>query len=65
MAYIVQQWNNGDPSTPLSAPRLTHLEEGISALSQALGDLKIRKMTQAQYDAIPTPRPTDTVYLVS
>ena len=30
MAYSKQTWTNGDPSTPLSAERLNHIETGIA-----------------------------------
>lgn len=30
MPYNPQQWRNGDPTTPLSAARLLHMEQGIS-----------------------------------
>ena len=30
MAYEKQTWNNDDPSTPLSAARLNHIEDGIA-----------------------------------
>ncbi len=35
MAYTPQTWNNDDPATPLSAERLTHIEEGIEAADTA------------------------------
>lgn len=31
MAYEKQTWKNDDPSTPLSAARLGHIEDGIGA----------------------------------
>lgn len=31
MAYIQQEWRDGDPSTPLSAARLAHMEAGIAS----------------------------------
>ena len=31
MAYTKQTWTNGDSSTPLSAERLNHIEDGIAA----------------------------------
>lgn len=31
MAYEKQEWVDGDKSTPLSAERLNHMEEGIAA----------------------------------
>lgn len=30
MAYEKQTWKNDDPSTPLSASRLNHIEDGIA-----------------------------------
>lgn len=30
MAYEKQTWKNDDPSTPLSAARLNHIEDGIA-----------------------------------
>lgn len=30
MAYEKQTWKNDDPSTPLSADRLNHIEDGIA-----------------------------------
>jgi len=33
MAYEKQEWRDGDPSTPLSAARLNHMEDGIEAAS--------------------------------
>lgn len=30
MAYTKQTWTNDDPATPLSATRLTHIEDGIA-----------------------------------
>lgn len=39
MTYQKQQWRNNDRSTPLSAERLNHMEEGIAdAHSNAVGD---------------------------
>ena len=32
MAYTPQEWRNGDPSTPLSADRLNHIEQGIAEI---------------------------------
>lgn len=34
MAYTKQQWRNGDSETPLSAARLTHIEDGIAAKAE-------------------------------
>lgn len=34
MAYQPQEWRNDDPSTPLSAERLLHMEEGIAAATK-------------------------------
>ena len=30
--YTPQEWRNGDPSTPLSAARLNHIEQGIASV---------------------------------
>lgn len=39
MTYQKQQWRNNDHSTPLSAERLNHMEEGIAdAHSNTVGD---------------------------
>lgn len=35
MVYEKQSWRNGDTTTPLSAARLTHIEDGIEAASAA------------------------------
>ena len=35
MAYVPQEWRNGDAGTPLSADRLTHIEQGIAGTSDA------------------------------
>jgi lysophospholipase L1-like esterase len=35
MAYTKQEWQNGDPTTPLSAARLNHIEEGLAAALDA------------------------------
>lgn len=34
MAYEKQTWNDGDTSTPLSAERLNHIEDGIAAKAE-------------------------------
>ena len=39
MAYTPQEWRNDDETTPLSAGRLTHIEEGISGAHGRLDDL--------------------------
>lgn len=36
MPYTPQVWNNDDAATPLSAPRLTHMENGIAAANDAV-----------------------------
>lgn len=36
MVYTKQTWNNDDPATPLSGPRLTHIEDGIAVASDAV-----------------------------
>lgn len=35
MAYTKQTWTNGDTDTPLSAPRLLHIEDGVAAADAA------------------------------
>ena len=37
MAYTPQEWRNGDPSTPLSAARLSHIEQGIAGVELTPG----------------------------
>lgn len=32
MAYTPQEWRNDDPTTPLSADRLNHIEQGIAGI---------------------------------
>ena len=39
MAYTPQEWRNDDETTPLSAGRLTHIEDGISGAHGRLDDL--------------------------
>ena len=39
MAYSKQTWTNGDANTPLSGPRLTHVEEGIEDAHEAVDAL--------------------------
>lgn len=34
MVYVPQEWRNDDPSTPLSAERLLHIEDGIREASE-------------------------------
>ena len=38
MAYTKQTWTNGDSSTPLSAERLNHIEDGIAAAAAIKGE---------------------------
>lgn len=41
MAYSKQSWNDNDPTTPLSAARLNHLEtQADAALAQVIADIK-------------------------
>lgn len=42
MAYAKQTWTNDDPATPVSGPRLTHMEKGIEDAHTAI-------------DALPAP----------
>ena len=37
MAYAKQAWTNDDPATPVSAARLTHIEDGIAAIELTPG----------------------------
>lgn len=37
MAYAKQVWTNDDPATPVSAARLTHIEDGIAAIELTPG----------------------------
>lgn len=37
MAYEKQTWNNGDATTPLSAERLNHIEDGIANIELTPG----------------------------
>lgn len=40
MAYTKQTWNDNDPTTPVSAARLAHLEDGIQAAQTAADNAK-------------------------
>ena len=40
MAYTKQTWTNDDPDTPLSGPRMSHIEDGIGDAHQAIDDLE-------------------------
>ena len=37
MAYTPQEWRNDDPTTPLSADRLNHIEQGIAGIERLEG----------------------------
>lgn len=37
MSYAKQTWTNDDPDTPVSAARLTHIEDGIAAIELTPG----------------------------
>lgn len=37
MAYTPQEWRNDDPTTPLSADRLNHIEQGIAEVELTPG----------------------------
>lgn len=41
MAYQKQEWRNGDPTTPLSAERLNHMEDGIGAAFDGGGTVEV------------------------
>lgn len=47
VAYVTQKWKNKpDTSTPLSAERLTHQEDGIKANSDAIQELAAAVVSQ-------------------
>ncbi len=47
VAYVKQAWKNKpDTSTPLSAERLTHLEEGIKGNNGAIQELAAAVVSQ-------------------
>lgn len=49
MPYVPQEWNNDDPETPLSASRLTYIENGVeAATSAAEADVAIADVTGLQ-----------------
>lgn len=51
VAYVKQAWKNKpDTSTPLSAERLTHLEEGIKGNSDAIQELAAAVVSQIVND---------------
>lgn len=52
MAYVKQTWTNDDPETPLSAERLTHIEDGLEAAAAAADDVP----TAAEVGAVPVTR---------
>lgn len=39
MAYTKQTWTNDDPDTPLSGPRMSHIEDGIGDAHEAIDGL--------------------------
>ncbi|WP_029090105.1 hypothetical protein [Brevibacterium album] len=36
MTYAPQEWRDGDPETPLSGSRLSHLEQGVAGAHEAV-----------------------------
>ena len=40
MAYTKQTWTNDDPDTPLSGPRMSHIEDGLEAAHEAIDGLE-------------------------
>lgn len=45
MAYEKQTWQNNSKATPLSAARMSHLEDGIANIDSAYTDLKLKVET--------------------
>jgi len=39
MTYVEQTWTDNDPSTPLSASRLRHIEEGVKDAHDSIDEL--------------------------
>lgn len=39
MDYTPQEWRNGDTETPLSAARLTHIENGIAEHTHTIANV--------------------------
>lgn len=58
MVYAKQTWNDDDPSTPLSAVRLNHIEDGIFTVSTTggggTGSAIIARGTVANFAALST-----------
>lgn len=76
MVYVKQEWIGsldplvGDPgSTPLSAERMEHLEtqydEAVDFVDERTDGISIRQITQDAYDALPTPRPDNVLYIIT
>ena len=56
VAYVKQAWKNKpDTSTPLSAARLTHVEEGVKANSDAIAKIAASVINQQANDANKIP----------
>ena len=56
VAYVKQAWKNKpDTSTPLSAARLTHVEEGVKANSDAIAKIAAAVINQQANDANKIP----------
>lgn len=56
VAYVKQAWKNKpDTSSPLSAARLTHVEEGVKANSDAIAKIAAAVINQQANDANKIP----------
>lgn len=56
IAYVIQTWKNKpDTSTPISAARLSHIEAGIKANSDAIAKLAAAVINQQANDANKIP----------
>lgn len=56
VAYVKQAWKNKpDTSTPLSAARLTHVEEGVKANSDAIAKIAAAVINQQANDSNKIP----------
>ena len=56
VAYVKQAWKNKpDTSTPLSATRLTHVEEGVKANSDAIAKIAAAVINQQANDVNKIP----------
>ena len=56
VAYVKQAWKNKpDTSTPLSAARLTHVEEGVKANSDAIAKIAAAVINPVSYTHLTLP----------